>query len=61
MLIHLKHAILTYILDNHEEFQLVNSTILNFSDYIYNDEGNYLIGGEEVATFIRDACKLLSR
>ena len=61
MNIELKKEIITYILENIDEFQLVNATIENFREYIYNPEGNYLMGGQEVSEFIRDACKLLSK
>ena len=55
----LKKAIVNYIFDNEKEFQLTNATIANFKEYIYNSQGNYLIGGEDVANFIRLAIKLL--
>lgn len=61
MLFYLKKSIIFYILENVDEFQLVNATIENFREYIYNSEGNYLMSGEEVSDFIRDACKLLSK
>ena len=55
----LKKAIINYIFDNIDLFQLTNNAIENFREYIYNSEGGYLIGGEEVADFIRDAEKLI--
>ena len=61
MLFYLKKSIIFYILENIDEFQLVNATIENFREYIYTPEGNYLMGGQEVSEFIRDACKLLSK
>ena len=61
MLFSLKKSIITYILENIDEFQLVNSTIDNFREYIYDTKWNYLIGGQEVSNFIRDSCKLLSK
>lgn len=60
MLFYLKKSIIHYILENIDDFQIVNATILHFSEYIYDDKGNYLVGWEAVADFIRDACKLLS-
>ena len=58
---YLKRSIIFYILENIDEFQLINATIDNFREYIYDDNGNYLMGGQEVSDFIRDACKLLSK
>lgn len=60
MLFYLKKSIILYILENINEFQLVNATIENFREYIYDDKGNYLMGGQEISDFIRDACKLLT-
>lgn len=56
----LKKAIVNYILDNSKEFQLTNATTEHFRPYIYDSKGNYLIGGEDVANFIREAIKLLT-
>lgn len=61
MLFHLKKSIILYIIENIEEFQLVNATIEEYRPYIYDTKGEYLIGWETVADFIRDACKLLSK
>jgi len=55
----LKKEIIAYIFDNSKEYQLVNATIEQFRPYIYDSTGNYLIGGEDVSQFIRDAVKLL--
>lgn len=56
----LKQAIINFIFENEKEFQLHNATKKEFKGYIYNSQGNYLIGGEDVANFIRDAIKLLT-
>lgn len=48
----LKKAIVNYMLENENLFQLVNSTSREFRHYIYDNEGNYIIGGEEVQKFI---------
>jgi hypothetical protein len=59
----LKQAIINYIFifDNVKDFQLHNLTSTAFKAYIYDEEGNYLIGGEEVANFIRDAITLITK
>jgi hypothetical protein len=56
----LKHAIVKFIMENDKEFQLHNSATKQFRNYIYDDKGNYLIGGEIVSKFIEDAIKLLT-
>jgi len=48
----LKKAIVNYMFDNANQFQLVNSTIQEFRQYIYTPEGAYIIGGKEVREFI---------
>jgi len=55
----LKKAIFNYMIENRDLFQLVNSTISHFREYIYNSEGNYLIGWKEVAEFITELSKLI--
>lgn len=55
----LKKAILNYMCENEKEFQLINETTKHFSPYIYDSNGNHLIGGEQVAEFIRKAEKLI--
>lgn len=54
----LKRTIVDYIFDNQDVFGLHNVTTDKFKAYIYNDEGNYLIGGEKVTEFIGQAVKL---
>ena len=54
----LKDAIIAYIQANTNEFQLNNATTGHFKQYIYTHEGNYAIGGEEVAQFINEFIKL---
>ena len=56
----LKQEIINFIFENEKVFQLQSITIGNFKQYIYNSQGNYLIGGEEVAEFIGKAVKLLT-
>ena len=55
----LKQAIINYIFENEKEFQLTNSVKMKFRPYIYDADGNYLIGGEEVYDFIIEAIKLI--
>lgn len=55
----LKKAIIDYIFENEKEFQLTNSVTAKFRAYIYDADGNYLIGGKEVVEFIREAEKLI--
>lgn len=54
----LKKAIFTYMMDNSNEFQLVNKTTEQFRRYIYTEDGEYCFGGEDVANFISKISKL---
>lgn len=56
----LKKAIINFILDNEKEFQLPNATLDEFRNYIYTPAGEYLIGGEDVSKFIKQAIELLT-
>lgn len=55
----LKQAILNWLLENESQWQRVNACIKVFRAYIYDENGNYLIGGQVVSKFIADADKLL--
>lgn len=55
----LKKAIIEYMFDTHNDFQLHNNTVDQFRPYIYDSDGNYLIGGKEVSEFIATAVKLI--
>lgn len=55
----LKRAIINWLLDNESEWQRVNACREEFRPYIYNADGNCLIGGKEVSDFIVDADKML--
>ena len=57
----LKQAIINFIFENEKEFQITNRTIEAFRAYIYDGNGNYLIGGKEVSEFIEDAIKLITQ
>ena len=56
----LKQAIINFIFDNSKDFQLHNAVVSKFKAYIYDPEGNYLIGGKDVANFIDEAIKLIN-
>lgn len=56
----LKQAIINFIFDNEKKFQIVNNTVDNFRAYIYDSNGEYLIGGEDVGNFIKNAIKLIT-
>ena len=55
----LKRAIVNWLLDNKNTWNRVNECTKEFSQYIYNANGNYCIGGKEVAEFIREIDKIL--
>lgn len=59
MNLELKKAIVNFIFDNINEFQIINAVKNKFRLYIYDDKGNFLIGGEQVSEFISEAIKLL--
>jgi len=55
----LKKAIIDFMFENVDEFQLVNATTAHFRQYIYTQDGHYCIGGEVVSIFIENAEKLI--
>lgn len=55
----LKKVIFEWLLENEDEWQRINACHKEFRPYIYDSDGNYLIGGEIVSKFIHDADKLL--
>lgn len=55
----LKKAIIDWLYENENRWQRVNSCKSEFAEYIYNNKGEYLIGGKEVADFVIYAEKLL--
>ena len=58
----LMQAIFNYIIDNRNEFQLINTTTNHFRAYIYDDQGEYQPhGGKQVGEFIHDAIKLMNK
>jgi len=60
MNIELKKAIINSIFEEINQFQLINLIIARYRPYIYDNDGNYLIGGKDVATFIEKAIKLIT-
>lgn len=57
----LKKAIIDFIFENEKEFQINNAVTEKFRAYIYDADGNYLIGGKDVSEFIDKAIKLILR
>ena len=57
----LKKAIIHWLLDNENKWQRVNECYKTFRLYIYNSDGNYLIGGKEVSEFIDKMDRVLYR
>lgn len=55
----LKQAIIEWLLDHEHEWQRLTSCIEHFRQYIYDKNGEYIIGGEITMQFIEDADKLL--
>jgi len=55
----LKKQIIDYIFENKDNFQLTNDTINNFSRYVYDEKGDYLIGGDLIVKFIKKAIDLI--
>lgn len=55
----LMRAILNWLLEHENEWQKVNTCVDEFRNYIYDENGNFLIGGEIVSNFIKNADKLL--
>lgn len=55
----LKKEIIDYLYENENLWQRVNVCREEFKEYIYDRNGNYLIGGEMVSNFIELADKLL--
>lgn len=55
----LKKAIIQWLLENENEWQRTNACRENFRNYIYDSNGNHLIGGEVVSDFVSKAEKLI--
>lgn len=61
MRIKLKKVIIEWLCDNINQWQLINSCVEHFRAYIYDNNGNFLIGGEDVYNFIVEAEKLITK
>ncbi len=48
----LKKQIISWLLENENTFNRFCFCVENFRAYIYDKDGNYLIGGEQVHDFI---------
>lgn len=57
----LKKAILNWIIENENEFQITNACTDHFRQNIYTDTGSFCIGGEQVYMFVKDAVSLLRK
>lgn len=57
----LKKTIILWIFENDKNWQLNNATTEQFRAYIYDADGNYLIGGEEVSEFITNFLKIYQK
>ncbi len=55
----LKQAIIKYIFDHIYSFQLHNNSVEEFRYYIYDKDGEYLIGGLDVRDFLTKAIELI--
>lgn len=55
----LKKVILNWLLENENIWQRINACHEEFKAYIYDGDGNYLIGGKEVSEFINKADALI--
>ena len=55
----LKKAIINWLLENENQWQRINACRENFRNYIYDNSGNHVIGGEVVSEFITKADKLI--
>lgn len=54
----LKKVIVLFVVENENDFQLVNNTVEKFRPYIYDSSGSYLIGGQDVSDFISNFIRL---
>lgn len=53
--------IFNHVIEHRNNFQIINNATAHFKAYIYDDQGNYLIGGEQVAEFIKDSVELMRK
>lgn len=55
----LKEEIIKWLFNNENCWQRLNSCKDEFEDYIYDRNGDYLIGGKEVSSFISESNELI--
>lgn len=55
----LKQQIVDWLFEHENEWQRTNACVKTFREYIYNSEGDHLIGGEDVYNFIRSVEDLI--
>lgn len=55
----LKRAIFNWMLERTEKWGRVSGCIEEFAAYIYDKNGNYLIGGKDVYDFILETERLI--
>ncbi len=55
----LKKEILKWLLENENHWQRENACRKIFRAYVYDSDGNYLIGGKVISDFISEADKLI--
>ena len=58
-MLELRKAIIDWLFENKNEWQRINACVEYFRPYIYKEDGNYLIGGQEIYAFIKNADKLV--
>lgn len=59
--IELKRAIVNWYCDNYKSFASPDECVKVFKAYIYDEKGEYLIGGKEVFDFIHDVRIIIYR
>lgn len=60
LLMEFKQRVVEWICKHANEFQLVNACVEEFRGYIYDSNGNFLLGGDGVLDFIKQACRLMT-
>ena len=55
----IKRQILNWLLDNEHEFQRINVCHETFRNLIYDSQGEYLVLGADISSFISEADKLI--
>ena len=55
----LKKQIITWLFEHQHTWQRINSCVKEFSPYIYNKDGEFLIGGKDTYNFIKQADELI--